>query len=54
MRGLDRQLRVWLTGNVAGPLLLYLCHTDLTRHMSGVPHFKQKLGALQCVPLKSV
>lgn len=38
MRGLDRQLRVWLTGNVAGPVLLYLCHTDLTRHLSGAFH----------------
>ena len=38
MRGFDRQLRVWLTGNVAGPLLLWWFDTDLTLHMAGELH----------------
>ena len=38
MRGLDRQLRVWLAGNVAGPLILYWFDTDLTKHLSGTIH----------------
>ena len=38
MRGLDRQLRVWLAGNVAGPLSLYWFDTDLTRHVAGTNH----------------
>lgn len=32
---LDRQLRVWFGGNIGGPIVLYFCKTDLTRHVTG-------------------
>lgn len=31
----DRQLRVWFGGNIGGPIVLYLCNTDLTSHVTG-------------------
>ena len=35
MPPLDRQLRVWFGGNIGGPIVLYLCNTDLTSHVTG-------------------
>ena len=35
MRGVNRQLRVWLCGNVLGPLLLWWFDTDLTLRAEG-------------------
>lgn len=32
---LDSQLRVWFGGNIGGPIVLYYCKTDLTRHVTG-------------------
>ena len=32
---MDRQLRVWFGGNIGGPIVLYLCNTDLTSHITG-------------------